>query len=452
MAGNNAEKKELSRTEFFEAKTREIDQKKRKAVMKGLKVIIAVAVFATIITSLFVAIVAIVAAIVSSLLVAIASSIIILLLSMMVWIIIIFCVVVPLIMYFIGGEDDVFWGSFVKEGHVKAVIVNGEFKRFIMASSGKTFSENWDIVEKDSPSAYKGPPRSWSFAGWNLVWEWPSGSIFQQRAEWRHYEESTKEVILKREVWTQYSILDFPIYIEVDAKDKNGLEVSSGILVTTRIVNPYKALFKKENTWLDIIEPLIQGVCIFYLKEKLFQETLGFNELLGLSESGLSLNKITAREYGIEIKGIYRLGSSIADKERIKVAEVKAVSDIKKETLKIKLGTEVLRSEEKTGNIQQTAMEIPSMAIRMLAHLLPENVEHEGKKFMAEIYLKELIRKDPEFFEEKYGRIYRECLDILKKYMYTSSDKYLDIRMLNNKWSFDAISILLALELMEGKD
>ncbi|MFZ2390365.1 MAG: SPFH domain-containing protein [Minisyncoccales bacterium] len=365
--------------------------------------------------------------------------------------------IIPFLIYFVWGREDIFFGSFPREGFTKAVIIGNELKGFLGCPSGKDFTKDWKVVDNDHPDAGINL-EDISFLGMHIVWPWPFANIYHEETEWQQWDPTTKKAIVKRELLREFTLLPSPYCIEIiNAKDANRLDVTLYTNVVMRIINPKKALFKQTTTWINIVKPIIQGGYVSYVKNTTLQDMIGkkgegkdigkelLQQMKGPVDKYSSLTQMLEEVYGIKIESIsvLNIAGSEQDEQAIKA---KAIAKLRKEAAIIKAD----------ANAQKFAIETMGAVTKMLAQTISETaVDEDGQKIeqtKAENILKTLLRDNPEEFERIYGEKYQACIDFVQRKMSLDKGCLIDVRIPKSEGlSGDLLAIIAASKLINDK-
>jgi len=170
------------------------------------------------------------------------------------------------IFYFKFVPANIFF-AFVEEGTAKIIMYMGEAKKGLIQYTGFRIDEDWNIVPRRRKRSLLG--------GLKFIGFWPMSYVYKYRLRWTSvrengeavsHEDQLDSVLLKEKI---YSIRMKTV------EDKNNMPLNIDILVTLKIINPYKALFIAED-YLELVlnrtRPLFRefvgGVAFSELKTK----------------------------------------------------------------------------------------------------------------------------------------------------------------------------------------
>lgn len=179
---------------------------------------------------------------------------------------------------------NILWTT-VEEGRAKAVQRFGKFHHFLMSYKGHAFDNDWNVVEEN-----KGRGRSWwdylSFSGLRFIGIPLVDTIYKYEFRWTTLKENvedgkyTRIPDYKKQPDTDYILVqDDYYYTEIKtAETKDLIPVNALMLMPTRILNPYKALFRVEE-WLEATQELVTTAVRNWIKGKEYAEVVGKEEV-----------------------------------------------------------------------------------------------------------------------------------------------------------------------------
>ena len=148
------------------------------------------------------------------------------------------------------------WFTFVKEGTAKIIVRGDKFEKCLIQWNGRTFDyrnpedlEKWNVIKEEAKKKEPWHP----FGGLRYYGFYPIKDAYIYNFEWtgvsmngetqHHPKETLDYVLLKDNVY----------YAKVEkAEDKELLPLDVELVLTIRVINPYKALFEVQN-WLEMI-------------------------------------------------------------------------------------------------------------------------------------------------------------------------------------------------------
>lgn len=218
--------------------------------------------------------------------------------------------------YFRWAPNNLYF-TFVPEGHAKTVVRGDGFDRALIQWKGFGFDKEWNVVkkygwykdgelldvveiidkntgklrtkettrdskgniiwveEKDIEGAEERKERKKLLGGFRFYGFWPISSIYSYVLRWTSVHENG-EPESHEGVLDSISLKDFVYFAQIkgaEEADKIPLDIS--ILITLRVVNPYKALFVAHD-WLEMvlnrIKPLFRNYVARHTYEDLLSE------------------------------------------------------------------------------------------------------------------------------------------------------------------------------------
>ncbi|OHA75970.1 MAG: hypothetical protein A3I38_02985 [Candidatus Wildermuthbacteria bacterium RIFCSPLOWO2_02_FULL_47_10] len=147
------------------------------------------------------------------------------------------------IVYTFFAPRNLFW-TFVTEGTAKIAVHGGKFHKIIMEWKGYDLDGAWNVVKADEAQVkrrlfggarYIGLPPFFKIYAYRLRWSSPreDGTVVA-------HDEVLSHVLLKDHIYT--------IHIR-GAEDKQRIPLDIDLLITARIVNPYKFVFNVQDAF-----------------------------------------------------------------------------------------------------------------------------------------------------------------------------------------------------------
>jgi regulator of protease activity HflC (stomatin/prohibitin superfamily) len=310
-----------------------------------------------------------------------------------------------LVLYFIWAPSDVF-GTFPEEGYATIIVRGLGFRKAFLKIKGKGLDNNWEVI--DSSVSTK---KQKEYMGM-VVFFWPFDRLYVYKQRWIKYTEKEKSVD-KEEVLRGALLKSYVYFIGLTgAEDLNNMPIDIGMAVEMKMVNPYKALFVIQN-WYRGIANFIQGEIRNEIRK------YGYSDLISLKKSqnqGDSLDKIfqshissfyndIKERFGIEIVNLKVVQLSPSDKEFIVASTRKTIAEFNKEATIVNADAQrYKRTAETIGPV-----------IDMLK-------ERTG---LTEAQIQEQMRDFPKEFQEKYGDVIKNALELVK--IQIAGDKYVKI-------------------------
>ncbi len=215
----------------------------------------------------------------------------------------------------IGGvyllaKHDIFF-TFVEEATAKAIMKFDGFHRIVMQYENCIIDEQtWDVSVCEASKK----PRRKLFGG--LRWVGIPGiySIYQYRFTWatiKPQKEEEEQVERRSENIKHIFVKDYVYLGEIKgAETKSLVPLDVNFLITTRVVNPYKALFRVHD-WVNVIISRIEAYFRQFVSQEEYETLIGRKQQMGeeimkaLEETGVfgETGKFY-RDYGVKVKNI----------------------------------------------------------------------------------------------------------------------------------------------------
>lgn len=428
---------------FFDAKIKERRNNQYAAIIKGSLIIVSVLLFDCFIAPLL----------------------------GLIWMIIgvaILLVAVPLIIRFVWAPWDVCWVSVVKPNYCKVLVRGGELIRPI--ANGISFTEEWEPVSSNHPNAVFIDKSFW---GVHIIKNWPFTQVYEDRMEYRRYNENLKSAPLKRELMVEFTLVVYPYYVEVlDAKDAKKADVRMGISWMARMSNVKKALFAEATSMIDVCTPLIVGGMSSFIQNHtveqirslvdvgrtLYEEMPSPRPTNLQSPSGENLVEMMNSKYGMITESVSKIFFKGDNEEVEEAMNAKALAGFRRDAKLV----------DADAASRVLSMSTTGAAIDMLAQTVVhldyvDDNEEEGEKrdpeeerkkalLKARNYLTDLKKDHPDEFKKKYGEQWEECLDLVRRDMAIKGESFSDARTPDSKGSNgDALSLLLTAEMVGNR-
>jgi regulator of protease activity HflC (stomatin/prohibitin superfamily) len=219
----------------------------------------------------------------------------------------VFLVLPFVLIYFWWAPNNLFF-TFVPEGRAKIVVRGDAFREALIQWEGHDLARRssddidvWDVIERpDQPRRFWGGLRFYGF--------WPIVDIFVYSFSWTgvaqdgqvqsHTKELLDYILVKVDVyWAQVR----------KAEDKQMLPLDVELVLTIRVINPYKALFRVQN-WLETvinrIEPAVRDAITEDTYERWISEEKDLADRLISDKETQELLKELRSSFGIEVSAI----------------------------------------------------------------------------------------------------------------------------------------------------
>ncbi len=305
--------------------------------------------------------------------------------------------------------------TIVEEGTAKIVLYGKGFENLLIQWKGRSFdSKTWDVVEERKRHLLGGI-RWYGF--------WPLWTIHKYRFRWKS-PRPDGTIVDHDEVLNSVLLKDFVYAIEIKgAEERDKIPLDITLLLTVRVVNPYKALFKVQD-WLELVmnrtAPLFREYVARHTYEELLSEEQAARVEKGLWQELLKQNLIGEfrDHYGVEIKeGGIEMKDITPPPEYQRVATKRFLGEREAEA----------RGAETTGAL-----------IQML-------VQATGKESRE---VREGLHQIPQELRD-------DCLDLIHRQMAIDGGSFLDIRIPEGgdlqRTLISAIATLKRMPLRESK-
>jgi len=208
------------------------------------------------------------------------------------------------------AKHDLFW-TFVEEGTARAIMKFDGFHKFVMQYENcKLDKKTWDI-------SICGPEKPWErslFGG--LKWVGIPGikSVYKYRFTWatvKAQKEEREQVERRTEMIKHIFVKDYVYLGEIKGAETHSLvPLDIDFLITTRVVNPYKSLFRVHD-WVNVITSRIEAYFRQFVSLLEYEELISRKQQMGgeimqaLEETGMlgDEGKFLV-DYGIRVKNI----------------------------------------------------------------------------------------------------------------------------------------------------
>lgn len=345
---------------------------------------------------------------------------------------------VPLI-YWELAPLNICW-TFVEEGTVKIIVMGGKVVKILIQWKDYTLDENWNVIpegwhkdgklldvinvldkktgelevkkiETDAQGnnvetselvqgAKKYKEKKHLFGGLRFYGLWPIWDIYGYQFRWTSIREDG--VPVQHDDPLDYVMIEDDIYFtklrNAETEKEEKIPVTIDIVITMRIVNPYKAAFRIQD-WLELIlnriKPLFREHVATVTYEELLSETQKVNGELWKKLDEAGLIEEFENDYGVKIKpGGIEMKDITPPPEYQKASTQKYLAEREAEK----------RSGETMGAV-----------IQMMASVKGVEVDQ----------IQEEIKNDPEL-EKEFRRF---CQDLIHRKMAIEGGSYLDIRV-----------------------
>lgn len=196
--------------------------------------------------------------------------------------------------------------TFATEGTAKIVVRGGAFERVLIQLKGNTLDDEGNVVSNGTQKNNKTytEPRH-PFGGLRLYGFWPIWNIYLYRLRWTSvrqdgtassHDEVLDFILLKEHIYV--------VKVEM-AEDEDMVPLTVILLLTMRVVNPYKAIFRAQD-WLEMITGRMVPLFRQYIAENAFKDLIKRKQEarkeLWDRIKGTDMIAQFRGDYGIEIK------------------------------------------------------------------------------------------------------------------------------------------------------
>jgi len=302
-----------------------------------------------------------------------------------------------LFVWFFLAPNDLFF-TFVPESTAKVILRGDKVKKIFITWKGYALDEDWNVVpleEKESVlkksfgEKLKSPllrPLDFLreiFGGLKFYGLWPLYDVYVYEFTWSS-RTPEGEIRTHKDELLDYIYLRPDVYFArvTAAEDKQLLPLDVDLLLTIRVVNPYKALFRIEK-WLEAvlnrIEPSVRDFITTDTYDNLItqQKAIGKMIFAALSKSeeeqaDRSILQIFREDYGVLVEAIEVVNIEPPEEYR-KVTLAKFEAEREKERIKILAEAEeervsrVYEAVQKFGQLGQLLRTLESVRESPLA-------------------------------------------------------------------------------------
>lgn len=225
---------------------------------------------------------------------------------MIVELVVLLVIIVLLVLniYFVLAPRGWFF-TIVPEGRAKAVVKMGSFEKFLIQWKGFKFDSEWNVVP--------GEERHHPFGGLRWVGIPPFWEVYRYKFSWTGVDVNGELIPHKKEELDYVLLMEDVYWAKISAaEDKDSLPLDIELLVTMKVVNPYKALFQVQN-WSEMVMNRLKPLFREYVAGSSYQDLLKkkteaeekFYQMIGtIAEEEFENYGVQIVENGIEIKNI----------------------------------------------------------------------------------------------------------------------------------------------------
>jgi len=192
----------------------------------------------------------------------------------------------PIVLVYFLAKNNIFF-TIVKEGQAKAILKFGEFERIIMRYQGYGLDQEWKVCEIAKCENPESELISEPARIGGLMWVGIPfiHSVYKYEFRWVSFEQTEEggrlieKPISHPEENIDYIIVQDDIFYTFlsGAESKELLPINMQLLLTIRIVNPYKALFRVQN-WLEAVQNQTKPALRGFASKKTYAQLIGKKE------------------------------------------------------------------------------------------------------------------------------------------------------------------------------
>lgn len=286
----------------------------------------------------------------------------------------------------------------LQEGFCLARSRGGEFREFIIRWSGKKFDEDWNVVSDASTGRH--------FWG-GLIAMWFFEKAHEYFLSWMTLKEGQeKPTEHNREKLNRVLLKDKTYYVEIrDAEDAELMPLRLVALITTRVINPYKAIFGVDD-WLQVVLSKIAPAVRDAVSKQDYQTLIKSKKDIGknILDEAIDLVGELLSVYGVQVVAIEVRDIDPENEEDRKATEapIRAKLDAKKV------------AAEAEGQKEKTIIDAEALAAKTLT-LLTADVEKVIKTAEADAKKIELMAEATKKANVlKFGDVHKGVVESIK--------------------------------------
>lgn len=270
-----------------------------------------------------------------------------------------------ILIYFLA-KNNIFF-TFVQEGTAKVILTFGQFSRAIISYVGHELNEEWEVVEKKSPKIITELLKKTKLGGLKPIGIPLIHSVHAYKFKWASFEQIEGQEGVAHKVVPHEKIIDY-ILVQDDvyytflekAETKGMVPIDVSMLLTIKIVNVYKALFKVQD-WLEATLNQIKPSLREFIGTREFEELTnpeGKEKMDGKFKNFLTESKIDEflkENYGVELRKAEIVTidpSGERGTKYVEAASKKWEAEKEKDRIKIIANAEAKRIEKVYDKIQ----------------------------------------------------------------------------------------------------
>lgn len=235
--------------------------------------------------------------------------------------IVLFALVTTLLVYLVLAPENMFF-TFVPENKAKFIVSGNRLQKILISSNQYKLDKSYNVVPGKSEGV---------LGGLRFYGIWPISDVMTYKFKWTNITESG-QVISHNEVLDTMILKTDMYLINVEkAEDADLVPLDLKVVVTARIVNPYKAMFVAQN-WLEYVTNTVKTTVRNEMRKHCFVDLVRAGGENNTHFSSLGANifaqMVTAKEIS-ELENIYGIEVS-----KIRIEAIDPDSNLRELTLK----------------------------------------------------------------------------------------------------------------------
>ncbi|PIZ89156.1 MAG: hypothetical protein COX90_00855 [Candidatus Nealsonbacteria bacterium CG_4_10_14_0_2_um_filter_38_17] len=205
--------------------------------------------------------------------------------------------------------------TFMKETTSKIVVRGDAFEKGLIQWRGWTLDSEWNVVREGTidPRTGRILREPWHpFGGLRYYGLWPLLDIRVYKLRWKGLKltEGKKQEIKFYDEWLDHILLSPDVYpVSVSEAEtmygEERIKVDAEFLVTMRVINPYKVLYRAPLNWIETLTSRLEALFRGFIANVTFDELIGLrgNSERLWAEWGNSdlIQRVFKNEWGVQI-------------------------------------------------------------------------------------------------------------------------------------------------------
>lgn len=244
-----------------------------------------------------------------------------------------------------------YFGTFVQEGTAKIVVSGEKFFKCLIQYQDYAFDKEWNVISITKAKEDKIWLRKQTELPGGVSWAgiWPFRDVLIYSFQWTGLKQNGEIDVHPKEKLDYISLRSDVYWMELDSpEDSNGLPLTVEMLLTMKVINPYKALYGVEN-WLETVINRMKAKSRDYIGDHTYAELTENKEETVRNLLDVTLSQLIAdckSDYGVEIIDVqirnidpypeYReatLAKYLAEQEKEKRVTLSEATQIEKNNL-----------------------------------------------------------------------------------------------------------------------